>query len=247
MRGFIRRELEAAARALAFVQAHPSTDPSYTAIVTRLQANVSGADSHAIDQRDGTTNQHAATAQRDAIRAEMQVQLRHLARVAEDALADHPELQGAFALPTPGAALKTFTTAARSMLTTATAQEAVLVGLGLGTSFVSDLAQAMATFEATGSGQSSAKLTHVGARVDLEVTASESLHLMKVLDGLHRTRFRDQPDLMAEWLSARHVVAPSRAKQSAEPEPVPPEPVQAVVAIPRPMPTKDQGGGDDGR
>jgi hypothetical protein len=249
MQGSIRRELEAAERALAFVQAHPDTDPSYVAIVTRLQANVASADIHATEQRDGTAGQQAATAQRDALRAAMQAQLRHLAEVAQDALVSHPDWQASFELPKASAPLTIFITAARAMLATATAQQAVLVGLGLGTSFVDDLTQAMAAYDATGSGQATGKLTHVGARVDLKATANEGLHLLKVLDGLHRARFRNDPQLMAEWQSARNVVASPHATKSAEPVPAPPEPVpvQAVVAMPRPASAKSQAGGDDHR
>jgi len=213
MQADIRRKLATAAEVLAFAQAHPDPDPSHVAVVTRLQAAVARADVLAIQQRDGTADQRAATAQRQDVRARMQAQLRHLARVGREALTDRPELQGAFSLPDPSGTFKAFITAARSMLTTATAQQELLVGLGLGSSFVDDLGKAITTFDASTSDAAASKLDHVGARADLSSKADECIHLIQVLDGLNRTRFRDDPELLAEWESARNVVGPFRVRK----------------------------------
>jgi hypothetical protein len=221
MKAVIRRELEAAGRALAFMLAHPDSDASTVAVVARLQANITRADSGAIAQRDGIANDQAGTRQRGALRNEMETQLRHLARVGRNALSGHPELQGAFTLPTRFGAEKVFLTAARSMIASASAQEALLVGLGLGSTFVADLQAAVASYDATKAGQDDSKLTHIGARVDLDAVARDSVVVLEVLDGLNRTRFRNDATLLAEWQSARHVITRAHA---AKAEPVTPAP-----------------------
>ena len=237
-----RRKLDTANRALAFLHANPDSDPGFVAIVTKLEATIARADEQAMQQRDGTVEEKAAISQRQDLRLMMQIRLRHLGRVARSALQDHPEIQGAFTLPRPGVALATFTTAARSMLATAADQQTLLIGLGLGMSFVGELNQAMATLDSTSGGATTNHLAHIGARADLSMTANEGIRLIRLLDGLNKARFRGNPDLLAEWKSASKVVRPARATRA--PEPVGPEPVPApepvVVAL-----TKKSGDGDE--
>jgi hypothetical protein len=243
MQGRIRTKLATAAEVLAFAQAHPDTDPSHVAVVTRLQAAVARADVLALQQRDGTADEHAARLQRDDARHQLQAQLRHLARVGLQALSDHPVLQGAFVLPEPAAPLKVFITAARSMLAAATAQKDVLVDAGLGTTFVEDVTQAIATFDATTSNASASKLDHIGARADLDAVTRQCLRLVRVLDGLNRQRFAATPDLLAEWASVQHVTRIGRRTQGNDPVPVP-----APVPLPVPVapPAQAEGGGTNG-
>jgi hypothetical protein len=51
-------------------------------------------------------------------------------------------------------------------------------------------------------------LAHIGARADLIAVARELVELAGVLDGINRFRFRNDPELLAAWESARNVVGP---------------------------------------
>ena len=240
MQAEIRRRLATAAQVLEFVQAHPDTDPGYVALVARLQERVARGGTYAIQQRDGSADETAASSQRREIRRLMMARLRHLARVASEALADHPDLQGAFALPNPSAAHMAFITAAKSMLATATAQQALLVGLGLGATFVDDFTKAVATFDAATQGTHVGRRDHVGARAELAAVAEDCIHLTRVLDGLNQTRFRADPELLAEWQSVSNVVTPSRRKKAPAPTPAPaqaqgPAPTPAAAAVAPPV------------
>jgi hypothetical protein len=231
----IRSKLATAAQALAFVQAHPDTDPGYVAVVARLQAAVAQGDALAIQQRDGTANEEAAHSQRQDSRDEMQVQLRHLARVGRDALAAHPELQGAFLLPHSTVTNETFITAAKSMLATMTAQQDMLVGMGLGSTFVADFTAAVATFDAATAEASANRASHAGARNDLTAVARECVHVVRLLNGLNRVRFRDDPELAGEWASVSRLPKGSKRKKKVAPVPVPvpaTAPVQESVTVP---------------
>jgi hypothetical protein len=225
MLALIRRKLAAAAEVLAFATKYPDTDPSHVAVVTRLQAAVERADVLAQQQHDGSTEELGAQHQRRDVRRQVEAQIRHLAHVGREALADHPELQGAFTLPRHHAAAKTFITAVRSMLTTATAQKDLLIDRGLGTDFVDDLAKAVADFDASTLEASASRLDHVGATAELPQKTEECMRLIGVLDGLNRKRFADNPDLLAEWISAQHVDrrnGPRRRGVNPVPEPVAP-------------------------
>ena len=53
---------------------------------------------------------------------------------------------------------------------------------------------------------------HVGASADLKAVAREIKAQIRVLDGLVRFRFGDQPELMGAWASARNVLGPFKTK-----------------------------------
>jgi hypothetical protein len=55
-----------------------------------------------------------------------------------------------------------------------------------------------------------------GASADLEALTGEIGEQVRLLDGLVRYRFGDNPELMGAWASARNVMGPFRSK--AEPE-----------------------------
>lgn len=50
------------------------------------------------------------------------------------------------------------------------------------------------------------------------------MQLVEIMDGMNRYRFADQPELLAAWETARHVVTgPRTAEEQAEEEPTSPE------------------------
>ena len=51
-----------------------------------------------------------------------------------------------------------------------------------------------------------ARLDHIGARVDLEDITRELTDTVKVVDGMVRYGFGDNPEVMAEWKAAKSVL-----------------------------------------
>lgn len=222
MNAVIRRKLSMAARALDFAQANPSTDPSYTGVVTRLAERVGRADALAVQQVEGTGGEHAAMGQRGTVRQTLlQPKVRHLLRVAKLAMAGHPELAGSFVRPLSGCPNKVFIVAARSLLAAAEAQKELLVGLGLGSAFIDDFAKAIADFDSQTHGAHAGRNGHVGAVADLESVAADCAALVGILDGLNEDRFHTDPEMLAAWKSARNQVGSFRQKHEPEPEPAP--------------------------
>src|ERR1041384_4896176 len=84
MRAGVRRILAMAVRVLDFIRAHPSTEASYVAVVSRLVERLKRADTLAVQERDGLLEERNATARRLELRRTMlHDQLRHLAKVAD--------------------------------------------------------------------------------------------------------------------------------------------------------------------
>ncbi len=207
MQAIIRRKLSMAVRAMDFAQAHPSTDASYVSVVTRLKERLDRADALAIQEHAGLEGEHAAHAQRDELRRTIQrEQLKHLARVAEMAAKEHPELAGMFRYPDPNAPHRTFITAAKAMLAAAEPHKELFLSVGLGEGFLEQMAQAITQFDQSTETAHSGQRDHVGARADLAVVADECVKLARLLDGLNRARFRNDPELLAAWESASAVV-----------------------------------------
>jgi hypothetical protein len=65
-------------------------------------------------------------------------------------------------------------------------------------------------FEAASEAARTARRDHIGARADLEVITTELVEQVKVLDGITRYRFGNDPEVMAEWKAARQVLGQPR-------------------------------------
>ena len=228
MTSVVHRILAMAVRVLDFIRANPSTEASYVTVVSRLEERLKRADTLAVQEHDGLLQERNATARRLDLRRTMhQDQLRHLAKVAEMATKERPDLAGKFALPLTTAPHKTFFTAASAMLARAVQEKDLLVGLGLGDTFLDDLARNVAEFDEVTTQAHEGRRSHVGARADLDAVTEEIRDLVVVLDGLNRARYRDDAELLAAWESARNVVGPFRSSKPSGSPPdtgvVPPE------------------------
>jgi hypothetical protein len=226
MQAEIRRKLTMAARALNFAQAHPSTDASYTTLVARLQDRLAHANALAVQQTEGTTDERAATAQRDVLRRTIQrIQLRHLVALAAMASRDHPELLGKFVNPKPRASLKAVIAAAQALVAAATPHKDLFVSLGLSGTFLDELTQSIAQFDQVTEDGYAGRRAHVGARAELLMASDDCVKLVGLLDGVCQIRFRTDAESLAAWESSKSGAGPIRPKQAAPaPSPAPVDP-----------------------
>src|SRR5438045_2817332 len=81
---------------------------------------------------------------------------------------------------------------------------------------VDALADAVNDFEQTLESSREGKRGHVGASADLKAVMHAITAQIRVLDGLVRFRFGDQPALMGGWVSARNVLGPFKTKNEPE-------------------------------
>src|SRR5258708_7538332 len=82
-------------------------------------------------------------------------------------------------------------------------------------SLLDDLDVAITDFETTREVTRAGEREHVGATADLWAVGSEIVRHMRLLDGLVRYRFGQNPGLMSAWASARSVGDPVRSKGEA--------------------------------
>ena len=206
-----RRKLEMGARALDFSRAHPDGSPGYAAALARLEDRLARADHLATQQRDGILEVRTATARkRDLRRTMKQAHLGHLASVAEVASREVPELAQKFVLPRRANTYLAFRTAARGMEAEAESRKELLVKHGLAESVLQGLGQALSEFDAVVEQGSQGRLAHVGASAELDTVADEVVQVVKVMDGLNRFRFANDPESLAGWESSSNAFGPLR-------------------------------------
>ena len=218
MNKVVRRRLEMAARVRDFLRIHKTDGVGEGLGLAKLEELITRAETLASQQRGGLVARRAATLQRAEIRELLQNKLlRYLRAVGAVAAHGNVEFAAHFRLPAKSSH-QAFLTAARGMLEKATAQKDVLIGEGMSGTLLDDLTAKLLEFEKTLEASRAGRREHVEASADLEAVAAEIAERVRMLDGLVRYRFGDNPALMEGWSSARDVIGPFRTKVPQEPD-----------------------------
>jgi hypothetical protein len=106
--------------------------------------------------------------------------------------------------------------ALQGMLEKATARKELLVARGMSEKLLEDLSAAVDEFDKTLEATRAGRRDHVGASADLRAVATEITEQVRLLDGLVRYRFGDDPELMGAWASARNVLGPFKSRGEDE-------------------------------
>ena len=162
-------------------------------------------------QIDGRSEIHAATSRkRELRRFMMKAHLDHLTSVAEIAAVEQPELVQKLVFPSDATTYLAFQTAANGLAAEAESRKELLMKHGLSEEVLSGLRVALDQFEGAVEQGAAGRLARVGASAELVAVAEEVVQVVKVMNGLIRLRFANQPELLAAWESASNVVAAPR-------------------------------------
>ena len=217
MNATLRRRLERAARVRDFLRAHKTDAVGEGLGLAKLEELIQRAEVLGAQQRAGVAATRAATEERNNLRRELQSSLLlYLRAVGELAAEEDVQLVDQFRLPPNNASDQALIEAARGMLGKATEHKDALVNHGMSPAVVDALAGAVNDFEQTLESSREGKRGHVGASADLKAVMHAITAQIRVLDGLVRFRFGDQPELMAGWASARNVLGPFKTKNEPE-------------------------------
>jgi hypothetical protein len=164
----------------------------------------------------------ASARKRDLRRAMRQRQLVHIARAAQRAAKEVPELAQKFALARDPIPYLTFRTLTSTIVVEAQKQKELLVKHGLVERVLDSLTAELKEFDQAIGRGAEGRRVHIGAGVELDVVADEVVEIVRVLDGLNRFRFADDPDLLAAWRAASNVIGPPRAAEKTTAQEAPP-------------------------
>jgi hypothetical protein len=106
---------------------------------------------------------------------------------------------------------------ARAWQTEALPYEADFVAYGLHIKFILHLTQAADAFEASFSNTASATAEHVAATADEAAKVRQGMIIVRILDGIVRNVYANDPGKLAAWISASHVE--KAPKKKAPPTP----------------------------
>ena len=169
-----------ATRVLNFSRAHPAESQGYTTALARLEKTLAEVEIVAARQQSGINALRSATARKRELRRKIRrTQLFHLARVAEAAAGEVPDMAQKFVLMREAVPYLAFRTAARGMSAEAQNQKELLVKHGLLDSVLQDLSHSLDQFDQAVEQGTDARRTHIGASADLDALAEELIQIMR--------------------------------------------------------------------
>ena len=202
----VRRKLEMVTRVRTFSRAHPSTEPTYTTVLGRLEGRLTEAEAIAAKQHEARVAARDARLRRKELRRVVHFQLLpYLVAVGNVAAKSRGEPTKQFRLPETSTNNQVFLTAVKGLVTAAGEQREVLVAAGMAPALLDELQRKLAEFETASEEARAKRLSHIGARVDLDKIAGKLMDDVRVLEGINRWRFAKDPEVMAEWDAARHL------------------------------------------
>lgn len=221
MRTLTRVVLAMVARALAFIRANPDDNPVTTQVADRLSDLAQRAEILVTQQRAGQMGVSAAGADKAEIRATILDDIAAVTGVARVAAKEHPDLTVHRRRPRRRSDETTVLTTARVVAAEARSALEVMAPYGLTPAMLDSLTAGIAAYEAAMTRQSNSLAAQVGAGAELEAVSAAIMDVVRNLDALFRVRFRNDPERMAAWKSARNVAWPGSAT-SVEKDPAPP-------------------------
>jgi hypothetical protein len=204
-------------------------------VLAKLEETIKQMEALAAQQVTGVVSKGSSTVRRREIRRRLHDGLlRHLVTVANAAADEQPELTREFRMPTTNATHMAYRTVARTLLDKGVAQRELLLKHGLGETLLDDLRQAVDELDASVEETVESKQRHILARSELRTLSDEVMQLVGILDGINRYRFAREPQLLAAWDRAKHVVGGSQVEAPPSTPEVPPAPTGPVTGEVKP-------------
>ena len=215
------RKLDTFDRVLGHCEEFPDGSTGFTSLVDGLRQDRDRAWALAMQQRDGLLDTKAATSRKSKLRARVHHHfLVPVARIAGLAAEEEPELDKLFRLPRVNSRTVVWRTAARSMVAAVGTRKELFLRHGMTEALFTDLVSALDEFDGSTSRSNSSRGAHVTATAEMIEVIRDGMRKVDVLDGLNLYRFRDDPEKLAYWESAKNVPTPAIGKAappSAEP------------------------------
>ncbi len=202
------RKLETFVRVIGHCEANPDDNTGFTVLLDGLRETRSRAEQLVARQQLGQLDAQAATARRKKLRARIQHHLLlPVARVATLAVADDPEVDKLVRLPRANSRTVIWRGAARRIVAEVQVRQELFARHGLTAAMLNELTAALDQFDGTTDRGNTGRDTHVGATAELAEVIRDGMRKVDVLDGLNLYRFRDDPEKLAAWESAKNVVS----------------------------------------
>lgn len=138
----------------------------------------------------------------------LQVPVRHLLRIAKSVAATHPEIAGGLNRPVFRKGEQAFLASVRAIAEEATAQRDIFIQHGMSEEVLGELSQMLEAYEQGIHEANAGRRAHTGASAELRGLSKELMRMLQQLDAIVLYRFRDRPELLGAWASARNIAWP---------------------------------------
>ena len=99
----------------------------------------------------------------------------------------------------------------------AEAHKDLLIRHGMSAALLADLTVALDQYDAAVNQTNAGRRAHVGAKADLDAVMEENMLQVQLMDGLNLYRYKDDPEHLAAWESAKNVPWPSTPRPETPP------------------------------
>jgi hypothetical protein len=223
MDGRTRRKFEMGQGVFGYKQIRTDLGPAFTIALGQLEDRLQKGEAIAARQLEGVRIVRAASQRKLQIRRDLsRTHLNHLIEVGKSASREVPELAQKFVFRPDSRSHLGFRTAARGMVAEAQTNRDVLLKYGLGEDVLADTSAALDQFDDAMEQGQAGRQAHVGASAELHALGDEIVQIVRVMDGLVRHRFRNDPEALAAWESASNIPGPFTRTKPEEPENTPP-------------------------
>lgn len=216
MDGTLQVQLAMEVRLVDFFRAYPFGDGPADEAAARFKAKVERQQVLVAMQQDGEATRAAQVGKHNDLRQEIiRLPARHLAGIAAAIEAEQPALAAAIGKSLHGLTGQKFLAAVKSVVTTLQTEHDVLRAHGMAEETLPTLTGLLAEYEQAVSEANAGRRAHTGARAEMHTLGKELMVLVRQLDGLVIFHFRDKPDVLGAWKSARNIAWP--VPESAKP------------------------------
>ena len=220
-----RNILEAAERINFFGEANAQLATELPSTVQMFAANANNVERL---HQAGITSASAGGAKASGTRGkvaranEITADLRLVAQTAKVIEKKSKIFKNTFTLPRSGLTYQEITERADSFIADAPAHQADFNKYALSAQFFADLQTDVDEFRQIAHGQADAHRSSVGSTADAEAILEDTLDVREELDRALRNHYRNNPQKLAEWLTASHIERKKRQADSAPTEENPP-------------------------
>jgi hypothetical protein len=178
---------------------------------TEMNVVISDADAESEKQFTGSTSSKQSFTTKDTARENLREILSDIARTARAMAYDFVGINDKFKLPRNRNDQQLLITA-RSFLSEAATYEENFVAYEMPKTFLADLQTKIGEFEQLLSEANSAVGSKVSATANMGKIVRRGMVIRRILDGIVKNRYRDNPGKLAAWATASHIQKASKKK-----------------------------------
>jgi hypothetical protein len=212
MDAIVRRQVATGTGARDFGRSHPVDAPEFVLILGELDELLGLVQVTAAKQLNGFIERHKASVRKDELERQIRgTHLPHIRRAAKGAVADDPQLAQAFP-PKPAATNQAeFRTIAGGIADAAEAHKDVMGKRGMSANVLGDLQDSIKQYDAAMELGVQARAARLEASAQLRHLGKEIIKRVRLLDGINRLHFRQDPAALEAWKAVSKVQRGAKA------------------------------------